>query len=187
MQFALSVSIINLIEAMYAEKGRGITALYVRNKVFGEIKPGVNTILAIVDKIKNKGGDAICVKADVSRYTDVKRMIETTLKEYNRIDILVNNAGILITEDVLDTSEDDWDRTIDINLKGAYLCSKEVAPIMLKQKKGKIINMSSNSGLYHPSSMRFTEYVVSKAGMNALSGTIDSCHIAQSNVKGCLY
>ena len=51
MQFALSVSVINLIEAMYAEKGRGITALYVRNKVFGEIKPGVNTILAIVDKI----------------------------------------------------------------------------------------------------------------------------------------
>ncbi|UCB46016.1 MAG: 3-oxoacyl-ACP reductase FabG [Spirochaetota bacterium] len=125
--------------------------------------------LAVVDRIQNKGGEATCVKADVSKFKDVKYMIETTLKEYKRIDILVNNAGILITEDVLETSEDDWDRTIDINLKGAYLCSKAVAPIMLKQKKGKIINMSSNSGLYHPSSMRFTEYVVSKAGMNGLT------------------
>jgi len=69
----------------------------------------------------------------------------------------------------MDTTEEDWDRTIDVNLKGAYLCSKEVVPIMLEQKTGKIINMSSNSGLYHPSAMRFTEYVVSKAGMNGLT------------------
>ena len=125
--------------------------------------------LAVADKINNQGGKAICVKADVSKYTDVKYLIEKTLQKYGRIDILVNNAGILITDDVFDTSEDDWDRTIDINLKGAYLCSKEAAPIMLKQKRGKIINISSNSGLYHPSAMRFTEYVVSKSGMNGLT------------------
>src|SRR5207302_1321345 len=57
----------------------------------------------------------------------------------------------------------------DVNLKGAYLCSKEVATIMLGQEAGKIIMMSSNSGLYHPSAMKFTEYVVSKAGMNGLT------------------
>jgi 3-oxoacyl-[acyl-carrier protein] reductase len=125
--------------------------------------------LAIVDKIKTQGREAIYVKADVSKYADVKRMVETTLKEYERIDILVNNAGILLAKDIFKISEDEWDRTIDINLKGAYLCSKEVAPIMLKQKRGKIINISSNSGLYHPSAMRFTEYVVSKAGMNGLT------------------
>ena len=68
-----------------------------------------------------------------------------------------------------ETTEDDWDLTIDVNLKGAYLCSKAVAPIMLRQEGGTIINMSSNSGLYHPSAMRFTEYVVSKAGMNGLT------------------
>jgi 3-oxoacyl-[acyl-carrier protein] reductase len=96
-------------------------------------------------------------------------MVGTTLRKYGQVDILVNNAGVMITKDVLDMSEEEWDRTIDVNLKGAYLCSKEVAPIMLKQKKGKIINMSSNSGLYHPSAMRFTEYVVSKAGMNGLT------------------
>jgi 3-oxoacyl-[acyl-carrier protein] reductase len=116
-----------------------------------------------------RGGEAICVKADVSKYDHVKRMVATALKTYGRIDILVNNAGVLITEDFLETSEDEWDKTIDVNLKGPYLCSKEVAPIMLKQKKGKIINISSNSGLYHPSAMRFAEYVTSKAGLNGLT------------------
>jgi 3-oxoacyl-[acyl-carrier protein] reductase len=125
--------------------------------------------LATLDQIKAKGGESISVEADVSRYPDVRRIVDTTTKKYGRLDILVNNAGILVAKDVLATSEDEWDRTIDINLKGAYLCSKEVAPIMLKQEKGKIINISSNSGLYHPSAMRFTEYVVSKAGMNGLT------------------
>jgi len=124
---------------------------------------------ALAEKIKKQGGEAICVKADVSKYDDVKRMVETTLKTHGRIDILVNNAGIHVAKDFLEISEDEWDKTIDVNLKGAYLCSKEVARIMLKQKKGKIINMSSNSGLYHPSAMRFTEYVASKAGMNGLT------------------
>jgi 3-oxoacyl-[acyl-carrier protein] reductase len=75
----------------------------------------------------------------------------------------------MVAKSVLETTEDDWDRTIDVNLKGTYLCSKEVAPLMLHNGVGRIINMSSNSGLYHPSAMRFTEYVVSKAGMNGLT------------------
>jgi NAD(P)-dependent dehydrogenase (short-subunit alcohol dehydrogenase family) len=95
--------------------------------------------------------------------------VSSTVEHFGRVDILVNNAGVMITKSVLETTEDDWDRTIDINLKGAYLCAKEVAPLMLRQETGKIIMMSSNSGLYHPSAMRFTEYVVSKAGMNGLT------------------
>jgi 3-oxoacyl-[acyl-carrier protein] reductase len=124
---------------------------------------------AVANGIVDHGGEAICAKADVSKSEEVKCMIETTVKTYGRIDVLVNNAGILITKDFFDINEDEWDKTIDVNLKGAYLCSKEVAPIMLKQKKGKIINISSNSGLYHPSAMRFAEYVTSKAGMNGLT------------------
>src|SRR5260370_42448503 len=96
-------------------------------------------------------------------------VVNGTVDHFGGGDILVNNAGVMITRWVLETTEDDWDRTIDINLKGAYLCAKEVAPIMLEQQAGKIIMMSSNSGLYHPSAMRFTEYVVSKAGMNGLT------------------
>jgi 3-oxoacyl-[acyl-carrier protein] reductase len=124
---------------------------------------------AVVESIKKDGGDALSVGADVSSAADVRNLVNATVDHFGRVDILVNNAGVMITKSVTETTEDDWDRTIDINLKGAYLCSKEVAPIMLRQQSGKIIMMSSNSGLYHPSAMRFTEYVVSKAGMNGLT------------------
>jgi 3-oxoacyl-[acyl-carrier protein] reductase len=124
---------------------------------------------AVVDGIASRGGDAISVQADVSQRTDVESLVAATLDHFGRIDILVNNAGVMVTKAVLETSEEDWDRTIDVNLKGAYLCSKAVAPIMIRQQGGTIINMSSNSGLYHPSAMRFTEYVVSKAGLNGLT------------------
>ena len=124
---------------------------------------------AVVEAITARGGEAISVQADVSRADDVRDLVSATLDRFGRIDILVNNAGIMVTKGVLETTEDEWDRTIDINLKGAYLCSKAVAPIMIGQQGGTIVNMSSNSGLYHPSAMRFTEYVVSKAGINGLT------------------
>jgi 3-oxoacyl-[acyl-carrier protein] reductase len=122
---------------------------------------------AVVDAITGRGGEAIAVRADVSRADDVQVLVAATLDRFGRIDILVNNA--VVTKDVLETTEEEWDRTIDVNLKGAYLCSKAVAPVMIGQQGGTIINMSSNSGLYHPSAMRFTEYVVSKAGLNGLT------------------
>jgi len=124
---------------------------------------------AVVDGINSRGGEALSIGADVSSSADVKKLVRTTMDRFGRIDILVNNAGVMVGKPVLETTEEDWDRTIDVNLKGAYLCSKEVAPIMLGQEAGKIIMMSSNSGLYHPSAMKFTEYVVSKAGMNGLT------------------
>jgi 3-oxoacyl-[acyl-carrier protein] reductase len=123
----------------------------------------------VVEGIQQSGGQAVSIRADVSRSAEVRALVHDTLERFGSVDILVNNAGVMISKSVLESSEEDWDRTIDINLKGAYLCSKEVAPVMLERKGGKIINMSSNSGLYHPSAMRFTEYVVSKAGMNGLT------------------
>lgn len=123
----------------------------------------------VVAAIEAAGGQAIAVAADVSQKADVDRLVAATLDQWGRIDILVNNAGVHIAKGVLETTEDDWDRTMAVNLKGPYLCSKAVAPIMIRQQSGKIINMSSNSGLYHPSSMRFTEYVVSKSGINGLT------------------
>ncbi len=124
---------------------------------------------SVVDTIEKAGGEAVSVRADVSSLADVRKLVSATLDRFGRVDILVNNAGVMFTKSVLETTEEDWDRTIDINLKGAYLCAKEVAPIMLHQESGTIVMMSSNSGLYHPSAMRFTEYVVSKAGMNGLT------------------
>ena len=148
------------IAEVFAQEGAKITINYVN------FEKGA---LDVANAIKKKGGQAICVKADVSRLDDVKRLVKTTMEKFGRIDILVNNAGVLYPDDFLDAKEEVWDKTMDVNLKGAYLCCKEVAPVMLKQKKGKIINISSNSGLYHPSSMRQVEYVTSKAGMNGLT------------------
>lgn len=124
---------------------------------------------AVVADIRTAGGDAIAIAADVSGSADVRRLVDETMARYGRIDVLVNDAGVMVAKGLFETTEDDWDQTIDINLKGAYLCSKAVAPIMIAQEGGTIINISSNSGLYHPSAMRFTEYVVSKAGMNGLT------------------
>jgi 3-oxoacyl-[acyl-carrier protein] reductase len=123
----------------------------------------------LAEEIRKNGGEAITIKADVSKPDEVKQLVRTTVDRYGRVDILVNNAGVLFDKTFLDATEEIWDKTIDINLKGAYLCSKEVAPIMLKQKMGKIINISSNSGLYQPSAMTLVEYVASKAGMNGLT------------------
>jgi 3-oxoacyl-[acyl-carrier protein] reductase len=144
----------------YAAEGARVVVNFVR---------GEREADAVVDAVKARGGDATPIQGDVSRSDDVRKLVRATMDRYGRVDILVNNAGVMVAKAVLDTTEDDWDRTIDVNLKGAYLCSKEVVPIMLEQKSGRIINMSSNSGLYHPSAMRFTEYVVSKAGMNGLT------------------
>ena len=130
---------------------------------------GEKAAAEVVDEINKRGTEALSVRADVSRLADVHSLVQSTIDRFGQIDVLVNNAGVMLTRGVLETSEDDWDRTIDVNLKGAYLCSKEVAPIMVAQKFGRIINISSNSGLYHPSAMRWTEYVVSKAGMNGLT------------------
>ncbi len=124
---------------------------------------------AAVAAIRADGGSVEAIRADVSSAAEVESLVAGTLDRFGRIDVLVNNAGIMVAEDLAHTTEDDWDRTIDINLKGAYLCSKAVIAPMRAQGAGSIINMSSNSGLYHPSAMRFTEYVVSKAGLNGLT------------------
>jgi 3-oxoacyl-[acyl-carrier protein] reductase len=123
----------------------------------------------LLKEIEAGGGTGILVKANVSRSEEVKQMVQVTMSAWGRIDILVNNAGVHYAVDIFEHTEEMWDETIDVNLKGTYLCSKEVAPIMLNQKKGKIVNVSSNSGMYHPSAMRFAEYVASKAGVNGLT------------------
>jgi 3-oxoacyl-[acyl-carrier protein] reductase len=148
------------IALRYAAEGARVVVNYVARE---------DAARDVVAAIEASGGQAIAVGADVSKKAAVDALIGAALDTWDRVDILVNNAGIHVAKGVLETDEDDWDRTIAINLKGAYLCSKAVAPIMIRQQGGRIVNISSNSGLYHPSSMRFTEYVVSKAGMNGLT------------------
>jgi 3-oxoacyl-[acyl-carrier protein] reductase len=148
------------IALRFAEEGARVVVNYVSN---------ADDAAVVVDEITAGGGEAIALRADVSKSAEVDELVGQTMARWGRIDVLVNNAGVMFTKPMLETTEEEWDLTIDVNLKGAYLCSKAVVPIMNAQQGGSIINMSSNSGLYHPSAMRFTEYVVSKAGMNGLT------------------
>lgn len=107
------------------------------------------------------------IEMDVSAENEVEAMVERVVKEFGRIDILVNNAGILAITPAVEISEEEWDRVLDINLKGAFLCSKHVAREMLKRKQGKIINIASNAGKRGD---RFlAHYCASKFGMIGLT------------------
>ena len=139
------------------------------SRVAGVYEHGAAGAAETVEAITRDGGEAVAIQADVSRRADVDSLVAAVLERFGRIDILVNNAGVMVAKGFFDTTEEDWDRTIDVNLKGPWLCSRAVAPVMIRQGRGTIINMSSNSGLYHPSAMRFTEYVASKAGINGLT------------------
>ncbi len=118
-------------------------------------------------EMRTDGGKAIAVAGDVSRINDVNRMVEETLKAFGRLDILVNNAGILTSTDVAGHTEKIWDDTIDINLKGAFLCIQRAVPEMLKQGKGKIINIASIAG--HIGFPNAAAYCASKGGIMGMT------------------
>lgn len=101
---------------------------------------------SVVSKIKAKGKDAIATKVDITNSTDVKKMVDFILKTYGRIDILFNNAGILIQGPAETLSLDDWNKVISVNLTGMFICAQVVGKVMIKQRKGKIINTASISG-----------------------------------------
>jgi 3-hydroxybutyrate dehydrogenase len=100
-----------------------------------------------VEGIERLGGDALFVRTNIAKREDCKRLIDETVKKFARIDILVNNAGIQNVSPIVDFPEDKWDLLIGIMLTGAFLCTKYALPYMIKQKSGRIINMSSIHGL----------------------------------------
>ncbi|MBA3063914.1 3-oxoacyl-ACP reductase FabG [Candidatus Woesearchaeota archaeon] len=118
-------------------------------------KAGANVVVSdiniddcnkVVEEIKDINGNALAVKADVSNPEDVSKMINLTTEKFGKVDILVNNAGIYMQKSLTDVTEQDFDRILDINLKGVFLCSKAAVPEMIKQGKGKIINIASIAG-----------------------------------------
>ena len=118
-------------------------------------KRGAKVVIADViednttlQEIKNDGGTAIFVKCDVSKSSDVTAMVNQTIKTFERLDYAVNNAGIEgATAVTHECTEENWDKTVGINLKGVWLCMKSEIPIMLKQGKGAIVNVASVAGL----------------------------------------
>jgi NAD(P)-dependent dehydrogenase (short-subunit alcohol dehydrogenase family) len=101
---------------------------------------------AVAAQIRQVGRRAIAVKADVSRPADIDTMVAATIREFGRVDILVNNAGVMHIRSILETTEEIWDRTLDINLKGHFFCAQKVIPHMIAQGKGRIINLGSIFG-----------------------------------------
>jgi NAD(P)-dependent dehydrogenase (short-subunit alcohol dehydrogenase family) len=126
---------------------------------------------ATAAEIRKAGGRATTAVADVSDEAAVKKMIAATLSELGRLDILVNNAGIGgPTQRVVDMERADWDRTLAVNVTGAFLCSKHAIPHMVARKSGRILNITSIAGLMgYP--LR-SPYAVSKWGMIALTRTL---------------
>lgn len=140
------------------------------------VQEGARVVVADWDKVKGEetvaemrqaGGDAIFVHTDVSDEEQVKRMVQATLDRYGKIDILVNDAGIGVYKALLDTSSEDWDRCMAVNLKGQFLCSKYVIPHMLAQGKGNIVNISSVHSFQTVNGV--APYAASKGGITALT------------------
>jgi len=116
----------------------------------------------LVEEIKASGRRAIAVQGDVSQRSDVQKLFATTEAEFKRLDILVNNAGMFFAADFEQLTEDQWDRILNTNLKSQFLCCQTAAPIMKRQGRGRIINISSLGGLLPWPA--YTHYCVSKAG-----------------------
>ncbi len=163
--------------------GEAIGRLFVKN--------GMNVIFnycnskekaeEIIDQLNVDGlTKAIAVKADVSNIMDVKSMIKTCNKIFGDIDILINNAAVSQQKLFTDILESEWDRMFDINVKGIYNCTKEILPSMIKNKRGKIINISSIWGLTGASCE--VHYSASKAAVIGLTKSLAK-ELGPSNIQ----
>ncbi|HEV2175920.1 MAG TPA: SDR family oxidoreductase [Terriglobia bacterium] len=117
--------------------------------------------------IRALGADSVAIRADVSKPKQVGAMFRAVEKRFGRLDILVNNAGVFFPAPLAQLNEADWDRILGINLKGTFFCAQAAAPVMLRQKRGCIINISSLGGLR--AWPEYMHYCASKAGVIMLT------------------
>jgi 3-oxoacyl-[acyl-carrier protein] reductase len=129
----------------------------------------VNIDLAqtVLTEMKSWGVTAVTFQADVSDSSQVEDLIKKVMENFSKLDILINNAGITRDALLIRTTEDDWDQVIKVNLKGAFNLTKSVAKVMIKQKSGKIVNISSVIGLM--GNVGQASYAASKAGLVGLT------------------
>jgi 3-oxoacyl-[acyl-carrier protein] reductase len=124
----------------------------------------------VVQAITAAGSEAIAVKADVSKADEVDQLIDATMEKWGRVDTLVNNAGITRDTLLLRMKPEDWQAVIDLNLTGVFLCTRVVSKIMLKQKSGRIINITSVAGqMGNPGQ---ANYSAAKAGVIGFTKTV---------------
>ncbi|KOY82647.1 3-oxoacyl-[acyl-carrier-protein] reductase [Lysinibacillus macroides] len=123
----------------------------------------------VVAMIQENGGEAIAVQASVSKVEEVTALMDAAVKTFGALDILVNNAGITRDNLLMRMKEDEWDDVVDTNLKGVFLCTKAVSRQMMKQRAGRIINISSIVGVAGNAGQ--ANYVAAKAGVIGLTKT----------------
>lgn len=137
----------------------------------------------VADEIKKAGGQALALKCDVSKQKEVEEMVKKTVKEFGRLDILVNNAGVCQFKPFLEMTEEEWSRTLDINLKGYFLCAQAAAKEMAKQKSGVIVNIASIvMGQIGKGMAGLAHYSASKGGIAALTKTL-AVELAPYNIR----
>ncbi len=117
----------------------------------------------VAEEAKSLGSQVTVVQADVGRPADVERLVQAALQHFKRIDVLINNAGITRDTLIMRMSEDDWDAVLDTNLKSAFLVTKAVLRPMLRQRSGRIVNITSISGVMGNAGQ--ANYSASKAGL----------------------
>jgi len=137
----------------------------------------------VVQEITDAGGEAACFKMDVSNASEVNDVIDAIIEKYGRLDILINNAGIYEPKPFLEMTEEEWDRTIDINLKGQFLCAQRAAKEMAKNNWGRIVNIASiASGQVGVGVAASAHYTASKGGITGMTETL-AIELAPLNIN----
>ena len=132
-------------------------------------------------KLKSAGRRSIAVAADLQKVADIDRLVDTAVRELGPVDILINNSGITDPHPPLELTEEEWDRTLDVNLKGMFFCSQRVARVMIEHEiRGSIVNLSSVHSL--AAYMNHTHYATSKAGINHMTRSLAK-HFAAHGIR----
>ena len=152
------------------QKGAAIAVNYASNSDSAE---------RVVTEILDRNGKAIKVKADISKPKEVEEMFQTILSSFGRLDVLINNAGMVGQPHLLEITESEWDRVMDVNLKGTFNCCQKAMPLFLKQGGGKIVNFSSVAGKM--GGVSGVHYAASKAGVIGLTMAL-ATEFAKKNI-----
>ena len=142
----------------YAHEGADVGVAYIARE------PEARSLVAEVEKL---GRRALALRADVTVETDVRAMVRGVVEGLGRVDILVNNAGIQRPQAITEMTVDDWDRMIDVHMRGAFLCCREIAGHMISRKTGRIIVLTSQ--LAYIGRPRYTAYSAAKGGLLAFT------------------
>ena len=159
------------VAEVYAKNGYDVVINYVSDKTDVE---------GIKKEIEKRGVKCTLVKADVSKAEEVEKMVEQAIQEFGKIDVLVNNAGITRDCLLMRMSEEEFDKVIEINLKGTYLVTKQVTKYMMKKRQGSIINLASVVGVVGNSGQ--CNYSASKAGIIGFTKSVAK-ELASRNIR----